>query len=326
LGERGLEEIIAQRAIRFVLWTPTVTYSVSEIEGVNALQYGNLNTPAHSDPEQSLELGLKWLPEPLSRRLGKMLRRKVLPLYSIPASSMSRDAVEFANAAFASGKLKRLGLDPQRTTLMTMSRTERALLGKCATGLLEYHYLMSEQLTAFSEFEPFLYLSESIQRLKTACQIGSQFDELARLEGFPDLRTLFPTLKDGFAQLPKLRQRRNVREFRKWFASATHGDSNIASEYVRALVSATGSLGSPEGKVLKAVAMTGVGAGLGTLVDGPLLGLAAGGVAAAIGDRLVDLGLDLLDEFLLDGLRKGWHPRLFFDDLRELEHPDLRGA
>lgn len=324
LGERGLEEIIEQGAIRFVLWTPSVTHLVSDVSGVNALQYGNLNSPAHSDPEQSLELGLKWLPVPPTKRLRKWLRKKVLPLYYIPASTMSRDAVEFANAAFASGKLKRVGLDPEKITLMTMSAPQRSLLCKCATDLLEYQYLMSGRLTAFSNYESFQYLSDSIRRLKTADQITSQFNELARMESFPDLRSLFPTLRNGYGQLPKLRQRRSAREFRQWFATATQGDEKIATEYLEALTSAAGPLSTPQGKLLKAIGMAGAGAVVGSMIDGPLLALAAGGAAAAIGDRLVDLGLDILDEFLLDGLRKGWHPRLFFDDLRALEHPDLR--
>ena len=44
-----------------------------------------------------------------------------------------------------------------------------------------------------------------------------------------------------------------------------------------------------------------------------------GGVAAQAAGPAVEFALDLLDEFLLDGLRKGWHPRMFFDDLRKLD-------
>jgi hypothetical protein len=44
-----------------------------------------------------------------------------------------------------------------------------------------------------------------------------------------------------------------------------------------------------------------------------------GGLMAQAAHPAVDFGLDLLDEFLLDGLKKGWHPRMFFNDLRKLE-------
>ena len=57
-GEKGLEALIEQGAIRFVLWTPMVGHMVTDVPGVNALVHGNLSSPAHSDPEQSVELGL----------------------------------------------------------------------------------------------------------------------------------------------------------------------------------------------------------------------------------------------------------------------------
>jgi hypothetical protein len=34
-------------------------------------------------------------------------------------------------------------------------------------------------------------------------------------------------------------------------------------------------------------------------------------------EPLADLGLDLLDSFLLDGLLRGWTPQLFFSDLQQ---------
>jgi hypothetical protein len=37
--------------------------------------------------------------------------------------------------------------------------------------------------------------------------------------------------------------------------------------------------------------------------------------ASKVVDPVVDLGLDLLDTYVLDGLTKGWTPKLFFDDL-----------
>jgi hypothetical protein len=55
------------------------------------------------------------------------------------------------------------------------------------------------------------------------------------------------------------------------------------------------------------VTVAGIGAGIGALLGGnPLAGTAAG------------VGLNLLDEFVLNGLAKGWTPRIFIDDLRTL--------
>lgn len=323
LGTKVLEALIEQGAIRFVLWTPMVTYLKDDLPGINALQAGHHTSPAHIDPEESLEQGFRWLPADVPARVKKMLRRKVLPLYTVADTDLSARAVEFANGAFTSGRLSPLGLDPERKSLENLSHSDRMLLCKCATELLDYRFVLLNKLTASARFEYFSYFSDSIQRLKTAGQIASDFNELAQLEQFPDLQALYPTLRNGFAQLPKLRQRREARKFRSWFATATQGDGNISKEYLDSIANAVGMLDRPAGKFLKAVVMAGIGTGLGTAVDQPLLGLAAGGIIGAFAEHL---SLDIVDEFLLDTLRKGWQPRVFFDELRNLEHPDLRAA
>ncbi|MGA2539513.1 MAG: hypothetical protein ABSF53_26135 [Terracidiphilus sp.] len=61
LGQDAFEALLDQDAIGFTLWTPVVTHLVEDTPGVVALQSGTLSSPAHSDPEKSIELGLKWM-------------------------------------------------------------------------------------------------------------------------------------------------------------------------------------------------------------------------------------------------------------------------
>ena len=68
--------------------------------------------------------------------------------------------------------------------------------------------------------------------------------------------------------------------------------------------------------------MASVGGLLGHAVEGALPGALAGGLIAQAAGPGVDFTLDLLDEFLLDGLRKGWHPRMFLGDLKKLRSHD----
>ena len=77
-----------------------------------------------------------------------------------------------------------------------------------------------------------------------------------------------------------------------------------------------------ERRFLKAVALASVGGLLGHAVEGALPGALAGGLIAQAAGPGVDFTLDLLDEFLLDGLRKGWHPRMFLGDLKKLRSHD----
>jgi hypothetical protein len=60
LARKHFEALLEQGAVEFVLWTPNVVYMKTEIPGIHPIASGNLNSSAHSDPEQSIELGLNW--------------------------------------------------------------------------------------------------------------------------------------------------------------------------------------------------------------------------------------------------------------------------
>jgi hypothetical protein len=64
--------------------------------------------------------------------------------------------------------------------------------------------------------------------------------------------------------------------------------------------------------------MVAAGAGIGAAIEGSLSGAAWGVAAAKFLEPVADLGLDLADAFLLDRLLKGWTPRMFLDDLKQL--------
>jgi hypothetical protein len=318
-GEKSLEALIEQQAIRFVLWTPMILHNVTEMPGINALQSGNVNSPAHSDPEQSIDLGLNWLTEQPTKRLRKRLKKKVAPLYKIPPADLAGQMVALTDSAFTSGKLKPFGFDPEKQCIDNLKLPERALLAKCAGGLLEYRYLISEQMTALSSFEYFSLFSDSLQHIETSGKTVQAFGELAKLENMPDLKALFPTLEGGLTQVPKLRDKSRVRKFREWLSTTTVGDKSVTEEYLAAISEAKGPLDTKTGKLFKALALASVGAVVGHVAEGAVSGAVAGGIIAQAAGPTVEFTLDLLDEFLLDGLRKGWHPRMFFDDLRRLE-------
>jgi hypothetical protein len=318
-GEKGVEALIEQQAIRFVLWTPMILHNVTEMPGINALQSGNVNSPAHSDPEQSIDLGLNRLTEQPTKRLRKHLKKKVAPLYKIPPADLAGQTVALTNSAFASGKLKPLGFDPETQRIDNLKLPERALLAKCANGLLEYRYLISEQMTSLSSFEYFSLFSDSLQHIETSGKMVQAFGELTKLENMPDLKALFPTLEGGLSQVPKLRDKSRARKFRKWLSTTTVGDKSATEQYLAAISEAKGPLDTMTGKFVKALALASVGAVAGHAAEGAVSGAVAGGVIAQAAGPTVEFALDLLDEFLLDGLRKGWHPRMFFDDLRRLE-------
>ena len=53
--------------------------------------------------------------------------------------------------------------------------------------------------------------------------------------------------------------------------------------------------------------------------EGTLPAAFAGGLIAQATGPMTDFALDLLDEFLIEGLSRGWQPRMLFDALRKLK-------
>jgi hypothetical protein len=323
IGEKGFEALLEEGAIRFVLWTPMITHNVTELPGLNPLQSGNFSSPAHSDPEQSIDLGLNWLGESASRSFRRRLKKKVLPHYEVPPADLAGETVALTHSAFASGKLKPFGFDPAKQRIDGLPFVERGRLCKCASDLLEYRYLMSRQMTALSSFEYFSLFSDSLRHIETSGKMTAAFSQLCTLENMPNLNGIFPTLNDGLKRVPKLRTSRNSRKFREWLSSTTTGDKGITEQYLAAITEAKGPLDTTSGKVLKSFALASVGAVAGHALEGALPGAFAGGVIAQGAAPAVDLVLDLVDEFLLNGLRKGWCPRMFFEDLRKLQRANL---
>ena len=68
--------------------------------------------------------------------------------------------------------------------------------------------------------------------------------------------------------------------------------------------------------------MTAAVVGLGAAIEGGLGGAVVGGAVGKAIEPAADFGLDLIDTFLLDGLLKGWTPKVFFNELDQ-EHRRL---
>lgn len=324
LGMKAFEELIEQDAIAFVLWTPFVGFITQNISGLVGLVHGNLNSPAHTDPQQSAELGLNWLPEKLSHRAKRRLIKKVLPLYiPNPAPNLSGDAVEVVKSAFLSGRYTQYGLNPEgKEKLDNLSEYERKTLSKCAEDLLQYRYLMKNKMTSFSEYKFFSPLWDSIDRFRLAFNTTSGFNQIAAVENFPNLRALSFEINAPLAHLPRLRQSRNSSRFRQWLETTAESsvDQDVAKEYIDAIANRKGLLDSAPAKFFKSIALASIGVGVGRLargIEGAAIGAAA---ATTVGHMAVDglthLGLDLVDSFALDAVAHGWSPRMFFDDLR----------
>jgi hypothetical protein len=325
--EKGLEELLEQGALRFIQWKPSIFHMVTDIPGVDALAVGDIGSPAIDDPEQSIELAFAWLRDPPSKRVRKILRRKVASLYETAPKELATQSAALTKSAYYSGKLAPFGL-PLKQAYTEMPLSKRELLNKCASEISEYSYVLDHRMTSLSNYTYFSLLADTAKKLNARNSTLQGFSELTRIERFPDLKVLFSQLQNPLLQVARLRNRNRSRRFRHWLAVASEGNAEISAEYVAAIANAKGPLDTMSGKFLKAVALTAIGTATGAAVTSAAdltLGLAAGTAAMGVGHPVLDFGFDLLDEFVLNGLTKGWSPRLFFDDLKELERRDLRG-
>jgi len=319
LGRDTFEELIDQRALGFTLWTPLITHMVTDVPGIDPLQSGTLSSPAHSDPEQSVALGLNWMSEKLPAHDKRRLIKRVVPLYEIPEKDISQNAVSITVSAYNSGKLNAINFPVSGKGIRDLALPERKVLCQCASELLEYSYLIQHGMTSFSNKPYFSLFDESVTKVQSQAAVKANFNRLTALEGFPDLKSLHAELKEPFKNLAKLRAKHSSAKFREWLATATFSatDQDIAKEYVDSIADAKGFFETRKGKVTKSVVMTSIGAAIGAAVGGAE-GALGGAFAAKVLETGADFGLDLVDEFLISGLTKGWSPRMYFDDLAKL--------
>ena len=121
-GDKAFEALLEQDAIQFVLWTPNVVFMKTEIPGVHPIASGNLTSPAHSNPEASIELGLNWMKNKPSSRFKRHLVKKIAPHYLLPDNKLAGWGQDITKSAFKSNKLISLGLSPRTNPEKTCRR------------------------------------------------------------------------------------------------------------------------------------------------------------------------------------------------------------
>ncbi|SDG12735.1 hypothetical protein [Pseudomonas abietaniphila] len=316
MGERAFEELIEQDALGFVLWKPLVTHFVDKIEGLDPLSYGNTSSPAHSDPEQSLELGLQWLKKPLKRSKRRAFVRKLRDKYQITDDELPQQAVGLAVSAYSSGRLDVYGFDSKQVAYRDIPHHLIGGLAKHADSILEYIYLLDNQLSSVSKVEYHDYLTTSSNRFNAASSAMNNFCRIAEYENIPDLKSMYHNSVDPFAKLVKIRNKGYAKKFRSWLSDLSDevDSEEVLRAYYEAILKPQGFLHTGVGKMTKTITMSAIGMGVGALVGGP-----AAAMLGAAGGKLIegaaDVGLDMLDQHLLDGILQGWTPRVFMEKI-----------
>jgi len=146
------------------------------------------------------------------------------------------------------------------------------------------------------------------------------FNRLAEIENIPDLQSLYLEVNDPFKRLLKIRNKSSSKKFRAWLGdcSSSSDSLDIAKDYIDLIANSKGFFETKKGKFVKTIVMSAIGAGVGALIAGHTGAVGGVGVSRIL-EPTADIGLDMLDEFVLSGLTKGWTPKLFFDDIEKIK-------
>ncbi len=316
LSIRGLEELIEQDSLRFALWTPMVAYMKTNIKGVFPLVSGRLNSNVHTDPEYSIETGLKLLSNKLNIKQQRIIKRKTRDLYIIPKEDIEKDTTQFSISAYNSNKFKQFGLDKESSDLYALNEKEKKLLNKCAEDLLEYKFLISEQLTSNNNSIFNSLFNNTLEKLQYS-KHNDIVSIISNLETFPNLVEVYFNSNSSLKDIHKLRNKKNIKKFRSWLdeVSTDYELQEVSKAYINAIVNSKGFFETKKGRLTKNITMSLLGAGIGSIA-GPL-GATIGGFGGKVLEPALDFSLDLVDEYLISELTKGWTPRMFFDDLKK---------
>lgn len=304
-GVKGVERLLEEGAIEFIFWNRDLVKMENPPDGLRPLAPITFTDPAHSDPEASVELGLKgWSNKSASvvERIAKLaVERTILPEESLPNTT-----IQAVYAAHAAGRLVADGFNPaipldkltpqQRADLLNLGARayEGALLLANSYDLHECSKIWDAWVKVFST------ISRDDGPLKLV-------QEVMTLEGLPSIPSLILQRIISPQDIIDIRSSSATEELRKWLWSQPdpRDTKEIAAKYLAEISG---------GKVadrswFKAARVTGVS------VSGSALGAAAGmalaGTPGMIAGGALGLGVSLADTFGLEKLLRGHNPRNF---------------
>lgn len=318
IGLRGIEELIDDNALSFTLWEPMIFHMTDKIDGLIPIAAGRYNSGPYVDPEESINLGLGFMRSPLKKGEIRSLTRKIRDLYLFVPKGIENDCVSITMSALESGKLESLGLPAQDKINNNLSAEEKNTLSKCASDLLSYKYLVRKHASASPTSNVQILLNDSIKK-PLAMSKENIFSAILKLEDFPDIKASFQSMGLPMDELIRVRKNKNSKKFRKWLNTFNSISDPIEAQryYLESIQNPKGLFDSFLGKSTKSIAMMILGAYVGAQVDtsiGPYVGALGSKVAGPITDYI----LDMADEYLLAELTKGWTPKIFIDDIKQL--------
>jgi hypothetical protein len=320
---RGVRELIEQGAVAFSLNDQMVNYLQSDVPGINPIVPGKLTSKTHADPEESVEMGLRFMPDAPIGPARYELRRILRDAYVQPSKDYAHHVATLACDAYEKGRFVNLGL-PRIRELVKLELPERERLGKLAGELHDLALTADMEMETIDEFELATISDDSLRKLMAANKLSGAEARIFEIENVPTISKLISVGALSPAAIPTLREKPDARKFREWLRTiGANGDAReVSVAYIDSIVGEKRFLETKAGRFAKTLVVSGLSSVAGASLGGPV-GLVVGGLIGSyastwvdpIADQLVDSGLALFDEFVLGKLSKGWNPRHYFDSI-----------
>lgn len=321
LGINKVEELLDYGIIKLVLWTPAIimttgtelpdgTIDNSTIMGRPPLISGWISDE-FSNPERNIDRLLSYFS--LHKDRKKTFKKKALKQFVLPDNSIAEKATEIVLDAYLKNRLADLGLRAEKAPEF-LDLIERDKLFKLGHQVLETSVLAEKGFKSYDNYSLFNLTKNSVRYIESAYHVSENTSEILKIENLANIQQLVFENKIPFDRVFDMRYQPDVKHYRKWINSiSVNTDArNITKEYIDQVIGKNKFFESTGGKFVRTVGMFGIGTGLGSMIAGP-----SGAIAGGFLGKASDLGLALLDTYVLDGILKGWNPRMFVDKIKE---------
>jgi hypothetical protein len=200
-------------------------------------------------------------------------------LCSLDAHAAGPQAMGVVRKSLSDGGLEHYGIPKIVGNADNLTALQKRIVSKCAEDLMEYEFLIKNNMTSFSNYRYFSPFWSSAERFKTMNRTVNGFSTVSEIEGLPDLKGLFDELHEPLKRLPDIRRTANARHFRGWLEKTAGEvpDAEMTKAYLDAISERKGVLASTPRKFLKTVVMAAVGMGVGGAAGAYAGSMAAGG-------------------------------------------------
>jgi hypothetical protein len=322
LGLNRVEELLEYDILQLVLWTPAITaktgtqlkpggpIDTSTVFGTPPLVSGYISSP-HTDPEYSITIALQRLGY-LHPERKKIFIKKASGQYILPNNNFASQSKNIILDAYGQNRLEPFGL-PSNKAPEQLDHLERIKLLNLSGDVLETAILAQHNFKSFNNYNYYNLTRQSIEHIESALRVSRNTSAALKIDNVADIRTLVLEKRLPFETVYRLRYKPTVKEYRKWINSIsekTDGDA-FTKEYLNEIEGKNRASQSFTGKFIRNLVLFAAGAGLGAVLGTTKEDILLGGLVS----QGASYGLGLFDTFVLDGILRGWNPRLFVGEL-----------